>query len=108
MIIRGVERELYMRIYYMTTTHLCRNGTPRQPLVVPLAKACLIFDPSQVPQASLEGLEEYSHFWIIYVFHLNTDLDKLWKHPSKSKFKAKVCGSTIRYMFNQGLSITIY
>lgn len=92
----------------MTTTHLCRNGTPRQPLVVPLAKACLIFDPSQVPQASLEGLEEYSHCWIIYVFHLNTDLDKLWKHPSKSKFKAKVCGSTIRYMFNQGLSITIY
>ncbi|KAM7477067.1 hypothetical protein LguiB_024310 [Lonicera macranthoides] len=73
--------------------HSCfstRNGTPRQPLVVPLAKACLIFDPSRVPQASLEGLEEYSHCWIIYVFHLNTDLDKLWKHPSKSKFKAKV------------------
>ncbi|CAL1358546.1 unnamed protein product [Linum trigynum] len=67
-----------------------RNGTPRQPLVVPLARACLMFNPSRVPPASLEGLTEYSHCWIIYVFHLNTDLDKLWKEPSRSKFKAKV------------------
>ncbi|KAL0428230.1 UNVERIFIED_CONTAM: tRNA (adenine(37)-N6)-methyltransferase, partial [Sesamum latifolium] len=72
--------------------HSCfstRNGTPRQPLLVPLAKASLIFDPARVPEASLEGLEGYSHCWIIYVFHLNTDLEKLWKHPSQSKFKAK-------------------
>lgn len=67
-----------------------RNGTPRQPLLVPLARACLIFDPARVPPASLEGLEEYSHIWIIYVFHLNTDLEKLWSEPSKSKIKAKV------------------
>ncbi|KAI4335465.1 hypothetical protein L6164_014109 [Bauhinia variegata] len=67
-----------------------RNGTPRQPLLVPLARACLVFNTARVPPASLEGLEEYSHCWIIYVFHLNTDLEKLWRHPSKSKFKAKV------------------
>ncbi|WCJ42416.1 tRNA (adenine(37)-N6)-methyltransferase [Euphorbia peplus] len=67
-----------------------RNGTPRQPLLVPLARACLIFNSSRVPPASLEGLSEYSHCWIIYVFHLNTDLQKLWKEPSRSKFKAKV------------------
>ncbi|XP_071725230.1 uncharacterized protein [Rutidosis leptorrhynchoides] len=67
-----------------------RNGTPRQPLVVPLARARLMFDTARVPPASLEGLEAYSHCWIIYVFHLNTDLDKLWKHPSRSKLKAKV------------------
>ncbi|KAL6539642.1 hypothetical protein OROHE_011413 [Orobanche hederae] len=50
--------------------HSCfstRNGTPRQPLLVPLAKASLIFDNTRVPQASLEGLEGYSHCWIIYV-----------------------------------------
>ncbi|KAJ6372434.1 hypothetical protein OIU76_026847 [Salix suchowensis] len=67
-----------------------RNGTPRQPLLVPLARACLVFDSARVPPASLEGLVEYSHCWIIYVFHLNTNLEKLWKHPSRSKFKAKV------------------
>ncbi|KAF7838076.1 Nef-associated protein 1 [Senna tora] len=67
-----------------------RYGAPRQPLLVPLARACLIFNTSRVPPASLEGLAEYSHCWVIYVFHLNTDLEKLWKNPSKSKFKAKV------------------
>ncbi|XP_047182625.1 tRNA (adenine(37)-N6)-methyltransferase-like [Vigna umbellata] len=75
------------------TVHSCfstRNGTPRQPLLVPLARACLVFNTTRVPPASLEGLEEYSHCWILYVFHLNTDIDKLWKHPSKSGFKAKV------------------
>ncbi|KAL2586618.1 hypothetical protein AAZV13_13G065700 [Glycine max] len=73
--------------------HSCfstRNGTPRQPLLVPLARACLVFNTTRVPPASLEGLAEYSHCWILYVFHLNTDLEKLWKHPSKSGFKAKV------------------
>lgn len=70
--------------------HVIRNGTPRQPLIVPLARARLMFDTTRVPPASLEGLEEYSHCWIIYVFHLNTDLDKLWKDPSRSKLKAKV------------------
>ncbi|WJX96691.1 hypothetical protein P8452_77860 [Trifolium repens] len=75
------------------TLHSCfstRNGTPRQPLIVPLARACLVFNTTRVPPASLEGLADYSHCWIIYVFHLNTDLEKLWKHPSQSGFKAKV------------------
>lgn len=80
---------------YVVMFHLLRNGTPRQPLLVPLARASLIFNISRVPPASLEGLEEYSHCWIIYVFHLNTDLEKLWKHPARSKFKAKVCGLLI-------------
>lgn len=69
---------------------LYRNGTPRQPLLVSLARASLVFDPALVPPASLEGLEEYSHCWIIYVFHLNTDIEKLWRKPSQSKLKAKV------------------
>ncbi|CAN7133064.1 hypothetical protein BRARA_H01499 [Brassica rapa] len=67
-----------------------RNGTPRQPLLVSLARASLVFDPALVPPASLEGLGEYSHCWIIYVFHLNTDIEKLWRKPSQSKLKAKV------------------
>ncbi|CAA6670288.1 unnamed protein product [Spirodela intermedia] len=77
----------------MATVRSCfstRNGTPRQPLLVPLARACLTLDTSRVPPGALEGLAEYSHCWILYVFHLNTDLEKLWKHPSRSGFKAKV------------------
>ncbi|KAL6846181.1 hypothetical protein ACP4OV_023629 [Aristida adscensionis] len=67
-----------------------RNGTPRQPLVVPLARATVALDPARVPAAALEGLTCYSHCWILYVFHLNTDLDKMWKDPARSKLKAKV------------------
>ncbi|XP_020231326.1 uncharacterized protein LOC109811887 [Cajanus cajan] len=90
------SESLNLTCYPMTPigiVHSCfstRNGTPRQPLLVPLARACLVFNTTRVPPASLEGLAEYSHCWILYVFHLNTDLEKLWKHPSKSGFKAKV------------------
>ncbi|RDX80414.1 tRNA (adenine(37)-N6)-methyltransferase [Mucuna pruriens] len=90
------SENLNLACYPMTSIgiiHSCfstRNGTPRQPLLVPLARACLVFNTTRVPPASLEGFAEYSHCWILYVFHLNTDLEKLWKHPSKSGFKAKV------------------
>ncbi|XP_047049964.1 uncharacterized protein LOC124655040 [Lolium rigidum] len=67
-----------------------RNGTPRQPLVVPLARATVVLDPARVPAAAIEGLTSYSHCWVLYVFHLNTDLDKMWKDPARSKIKAKV------------------
>ena len=68
----------------------CRNGTPRQPLVVPLARATVVLNPARVAAEALEGLASYSHCWILYVFHLNTDLDKMWKDPARSKLKAKV------------------
>ena len=51
----------------------CRNGTPRQPQLVPLARGRLTLR-RHVPPAALEGLEAFSHAWIIYVFHENTDL----------------------------------
>jgi tRNA (Thr-GGU) A37 N-methylase len=98
---KSVHLSMLLKWLFMNRSQLthywCRNGTPRQPLLVPLARACLVFDSARVPPASLEGLVEYSHCWIIYVFHLNTDLVKLWKHPSRSKFKAKVTVAT-RYI----------
>ena len=42
-----------------------------------------------VPHASLEGLTEYSHCWILYVFHRNTDLHDLWNDSDRG-IKAKV------------------
>lgn len=67
-----------------------RNGTPRQPLLVPHARACLILHSGGIPQATLEGLVEYSHCWILYVFHKNTDLPRLWEQQGHTNFKAKV------------------
>ncbi|KAJ7294912.1 hypothetical protein O6H91_Y224800 [Diphasiastrum complanatum] len=67
-----------------------RNGTPRQPLLVPLARACLTLSPGGVPPPALEGLDQYSHCWLLYVFHENTDLPNLWKPPVHQALKAKV------------------
>lgn len=58
--------------------------------MVPLARATVMLDPARVPTEALEGLADYSHCWILYVFHLNTDLDKMWNDPARSKLKAKV------------------
>jgi tRNA (Thr-GGU) A37 N-methylase len=48
-----------------------RRGTPRQPHLVPDARAALQL-VSGVPAACLRGLEGFSHCWVLYVFHENT------------------------------------
>lgn len=48
-----------------------RNGTPRQPLLVPSARAKLTLF-AHVPSSCLDGLERFSHCWLIFVFNLNT------------------------------------
>ena len=50
-----------------------RMGTPRQGGCAPLARGRVTLE-SWVSGASLEGLEEFTHAWLIYVFHENTDL----------------------------------
>jgi tRNA (Thr-GGU) A37 N-methylase len=53
-----------------------RNGTPRQPLrLAPSARAELQLS-SWVPADALEGLDGYTHVWLIYAFHANTDAGK--------------------------------
>ncbi|GLC33986.1 hypothetical protein PLESTM_000141000 [Pleodorina starrii] len=65
-----------------------RNGTPRQPQLVPAARSRLVLCPD-VPAACLEGLTQYSHCWVLYVFHANTDLAK-YLSPNRSGLKAKI------------------
>ncbi|GJP31743.1 hypothetical protein CLOM_g14812 [Closterium sp. NIES-68] len=67
-----------------------RNGTPRQPLLVPAARAYLELPRGGVAPAALQGLEGYSHCWLLYVFHANTDIQRLWSDPLHSNFRAKV------------------
>ena len=55
-----------------------RNGTPRQPLLVPAARARLALRP-ELGAEFLEGLQQYSHCWVLYIFHENTDLQRLWQ-----------------------------
>ena len=66
------------------SVHVHRGGT-----TVQLIHQFVLFCRPGVPHASLEGLTEYSHCWILYVFHRNTDLHDLWNDSDRG-IKAKV------------------
>jgi tRNA-Thr(GGU) m(6)t(6)A37 methyltransferase TsaA len=62
----------------VATLHSCfsrRNGTPRQPGLVSAARASLRLRAG-VPPDSLHGLADFSHVWVLYLFHANTDLHR--------------------------------
>ncbi|KAG7672852.1 hypothetical protein KSW81_001791 [Nannochloris sp. 'desiccata'] len=65
-----------------------RNGTPRQPLLVPAARSALTLRP-ELAADIFEGLQKYSHCWVLYIFHENTDLQRLWQ-PSYISIKSKI------------------
>jgi len=65
-----------------------RNGTPRQPLLVPAARAEVVLRAGMPPDI-LEGITQYSHCWVLYIFHENTDLTRLWE-PMGGKVKSKI------------------
>lgn len=46
---------------------------PRQPGLVPSARASLKIKKEFQPQLSLKGLEGFSHVWLLTYFHLNTN-----------------------------------
>ncbi|CAN0531712.1 unnamed protein product, partial [Ectocarpus sp. 12 AP-2014] len=48
-------------------------GTPRQGQFAPSTRALLVFDKGSVSPVSLDGVEEFSHVWVFWAFHLNTN-----------------------------------
>jgi len=50
-----------------------RMGTPRQGQLVPSSRGCIQF-VSSLPAEVLDGIDEYSHLWVIFQFHENTSL----------------------------------
>jgi tRNA-Thr(GGU) m(6)t(6)A37 methyltransferase TsaA len=50
-----------------------RFGTPRQPGLVSNAWARLQLDKKLHPEQALIGLEKFSHLWLIFLFHQNTN-----------------------------------
>jgi tRNA (Thr-GGU) A37 N-methylase len=63
-------------IGYIEAPFVARNGTPRQGMLAPDARANLVFLPA-IPAIMLEGLESFSHVYVIFVFHENTNLHKV-------------------------------
>lgn len=62
-------------IGHIKTCFKTKNGTPRQPTVSASTRGYLKIEKSMFtnPDHSLEGLEEFSHVWLLFHFHLNTN-----------------------------------
>ena len=54
-----------------------RRGTPRQPVLVPAARGRIKFDRRLVQKEAFAELAEFSHIFVIFVFHENTNIDKM-------------------------------
>ena len=51
-----------------------RMGTPRQGSLVPSVRGCVQLQ-SKIDPLLLDGIEAYSHIWILFSFHHNTNLN---------------------------------
>jgi tRNA-Thr(GGU) m(6)t(6)A37 methyltransferase TsaA len=62
-------------------------GTPRQGLLAPNARGYIdLFTlGNSSPESSVYGLEDFSHIWVVFVFHLNTQ-----SKDASRKIKSKV------------------
>ena len=58
-------------IGFLKSCYPDKFGTPRQPGLVPGARAELKLRPDLQPELALQGLEGFSHIWLIFVFHKN-------------------------------------
>ncbi len=57
--------------------HSCypsKFAVPRQPGLVPEATAVIEIEAKWQPQFAVEGLEKFSHCWLLFIFHQNANL----------------------------------
>ena len=85
----GDDLNLYrMRpIGWLRSCYRRRFGTPRQGTVVHGGRATLKLTSECNPLMSTCNLSDYSHVWLIYIFHENTNLG------TKTQVKSKVASS---------------
>lgn len=62
------------RIGVVRSPFVKRAGTPRQGLVCPSSRGKVVLQRGgNVVAAALDGLDRYSHAWLLFEFHANTD-----------------------------------
>ena len=68
----------------------CR-GTPRQGLFAPSTRGKIVLK-KKIPSSSLDGLENFSHVWVLFIFHMNTNFHLTKRaHTDKShNFRPKI------------------
>ncbi|HEY8269242.1 MAG TPA: tRNA (N6-threonylcarbamoyladenosine(37)-N6)-methyltransferase TrmO [Pseudobdellovibrionaceae bacterium] len=58
-------------IGYLQSSYRDKFGTPRQSGLSPHAWSCLKIRADLQPEQALQGLEKFSHLWLVFVFHQN-------------------------------------
>ena len=69
-----------------------KNGCPRQGAVCPSSLAHLDLCFGNNPQHALDGLEDFSHVWLIFLFNLNGTNYTPKAHIAPPRLKGKVKG----------------
>jgi tRNA-Thr(GGU) m(6)t(6)A37 methyltransferase TsaA len=64
---------MLLPIGFIESCYREKFGTPRQGALVPRAPARLRIRPEFIPEQSLVGLSDFSHVWLLFQFHLNTN-----------------------------------
>lgn len=73
-------------IGYIKTCYPDKFGVPRQSGLVKQTVSELEIAPEWQPELALQGLQEYSHVWVSFVFHLNSNTKYHPKvHPPRLK-----------------------
>ena len=66
----------FLRIIgYIHTPFIDRRGTPRQPILVPEARGVIKFNKTYINKDMFQEIKDFSHIWIIFLFHDNTSLN---------------------------------
>ena len=61
----------FVRIGHVRSGYPDKFGVPRQSGLVHSVFADVIIEPQYQPEISLQGLDQFTHLWIVFVFHLN-------------------------------------
>ena len=69
---------LFKPMAYARSCYVHCQGVPRQPGLVPLARSRIEIE-EWVPPPTFDDLSSYSHIWVIFVFHMNTNISTLQK-----------------------------
>ena len=73
---RDINSHIFKTIGIMSTIFPDKRGVPRQGILASNSKSVLKFY-NYIQSSSYDDLELFSHVWILFVFHKNTNMSKI-------------------------------
>ena len=73
---------LFNPIGYARSCYIHCQGVPRQPGLAPNARSFIEIE-DWVPPPAFDDLTQYSHIWVLFVFHMNTNISTLHRSSTE-------------------------